>query len=162
MKIFVSFLFLLIVPWSIQAENNHYSIQLQAVKKPDLLNYQKLSKFGLPYTEKVSVDSTRVKIGSFKNRLDAEKALKQIRNKGFSDAFITSFTGKIKKVAVISKKKKPSKIVVKKSNKETKTYPPKKTISWSSLTKEQKNDVVYVDEVLHLQRDGEFIPLTGY
>lgn len=142
-----------------QADNSQFSIQVVASESPDLANFKELLEFGSPYIENTDNSLVRVKVGSFSSRVNAEKALEKIRNKGFKDAFISSYTGKA--VTFAEKKIIPT-TIIKKASYGNKLADPETTKGWAKLSEGQKKNVVYLDGILHLHVDGDFIPLSNY
>ena len=68
-----------------------YMVQVGAAHKPALYTFKNLSGIGAVYTEK-NMDSglTKVMIGPYYSRQNAEKALAEAKTKGFASAFIST------------------------------------------------------------------------
>ena len=169
---------------NVLAENSLFSIQITATETPNLTFYKKTTGFDTLYSEETKSGLVRIKLGSYISRKEAEKDLKKIKNKGFPDAFVTSYTGKklikpakLEKSTLISNKKitvinKPTKNAVLSPSsdeeitisepKENKLLPPSSSPAWSKLTEAQKRNVVYVDGILHLHEGDKFIPLSSF
>lgn len=164
MKAILNLLFLSLLSWSVWAESSHYSIQVVSAQSPNLADYSLLSEFGSIYTEHVNNNTVRVKVGSYFKREEAEMALKKIRKQGFPDAFLSAYS---EKITALPKKAPEPQITIKKTMptevpsalKQVKK-PPSSRPSWSNLTPEQKRNVVYLDGILHLRVNDDFIPLS--
>ncbi len=173
MKTGLTFLFLLATSWNVLAENTRFSIQIAASEAPNLAFYKESTGFTSLYAEETSAGLVRIKLGSYINRKEAEKALVKVKSKGFSDAFITAYTGKKSGISSIKPKKSLSiaehldednvdEEVTINEPQENKLLPPSSSPAWSKLTAEQKRNVVYVDGILHLHEGDEFIPLSSF
>ncbi len=178
------FLFLLTTSLNVLAENSLFSIQITATEAPNLTFYKETTGFDTLYSEETKSGLVRIKLGSYTSRKEAERDLTKIKNKGFPDAFVTSYTGKkliksakLKKSPLISRKKttiinkpKENAVLSPSSNeevtisepKENKLLPPSSSPAWSKLTEAQKRNVVYVDGILHLHEGDKFIPLSSF
>ena len=176
-------LFLLTTSLNALAENSLFSIQITATEAPNLTFFKEATGFDSLYSEETKSGLVRIKLGSYTSRNAAERDLIKIKNKGFPDAFVTSYTGKklskatkLKKSPLVSNKKvriinKPkendllppnSEEVAISEPKENKLLPPSSSPAWSKLTETQKRNVVYVDGILHLHEGDKFIPLSSY
>lgn len=164
MKSRLFFLFLAIVSGNTLAENALFSIQIAATKTQALEFYKQTTGFDSLYAEESTIGLLRIKLGSYVSREEAEKNLITIKNKGFTDAFITPYT-KNPMAITASINQSPSvinEIGVIKEYKETELLEPKSSPSWARLTEEQKKHLVYVDGVLHVNEGGKFTPLSNY
>lgn len=160
MKTKLIFLFLITASWSALAGNALFSIQVAAVKDASKLAFFKQSTgFDTLYTEETENGLVRIKLGAYGSREEAKKDLLTIKRKGFPQAFVTTNTEQktIKPPVVHSKPR----AAISESIKDNRLAP-SASPAWSTLTEEQKQNVVYVDGVLHLRKGGEFIPLSSY
>lgn len=66
-----------------------YAVQLGVFKNPQKAQTSEIKAIGTIHTEVVG-DNTRVLLGKFKNRPDAERALMKVLQAGFSEAFIVT------------------------------------------------------------------------
>ena len=167
MKKIISLLLLLTASWITLADSTHFSVQVAATKNPDLARFREVTEFGSLYTEETGEGLIRVKVGSYASRAEAEQALSGVQARGFTGAFITSATGQS---ASLPDNTTPSSETITHEVASNEILPepeenqvtPEQLPAWSRLTEDQKRDVVYLDGVLHLRRNGEFIPLSRY
>ena len=164
MKSRLFFLFLVSVSANVLAENTLLSIQIAATKTQTLEYYKQATGFDSLYADETIIGLLRIKLGSYASREEAEKNLVTIKNKGFTDAFITPYT---KNLTTISESNiRPSSVINKigliKEDKKSELLDPKRSPAWVRLTNEQRKNIVYVDEVLHINEGGNFIPLSNY
>ncbi len=158
------FLFLLAISLNALAKNALFSIQIAATEAPNLTFFKETTGFNSLYSEETESGLVRIKLGSYISREEAEQDLIKIKNKGFPDAFITSYTGK-KTIKSTKLKKQPaisSEEITINEPKENKLLPPSSSPAWSKLTEAQKRNVVYVDGILHLRDGDKFIPLSNF
>ncbi len=158
MKTIITSLLLLTASWNTLADSSHFSIQIAATQDANLARFREVTEFGTLSTEETGNGLIRVKIGSFKSRAEAELVLQNIQAKGFTEAFITSPANQTASlpetsIASVSANAEPQK---------DSTAIPESSPAWSRLSEEQKRNVVYLDGVLHLRVNGEFIPLSSY
>ena len=160
MKTIITSLLLLTASWNTLADSSHFSIQIAATQDADLTRFREITEFGKLSTEETGSGLIRVKVGSFKSRADAERALQNIRAKGFAEAFITSPSIKVTSPPKNTETETVNSTPIKPQDNDV--VIPEATPAWSRLTEEQKRNVVYLDGVLHLRVNGEFIPLSSY
>lgn len=168
MKKIISLLLLLTASWITSADSTHFSVQVVATENPDLGHFREVTEFGSLYTEKTGEGLVRVKVGLYPSRGEAEQALRGVQAKGFSGAFITPATeqpatlpadGNIGSSTLVTNEITPDETLL---QSESSQIIPEQLPAWGRLTEEQKRNVVYLDGVLHLRKNGEFIPLSGY
>lgn len=154
-----------LLSWNVLADSSYYSIQVISAQSPNLSDYNKLSEFGSIYTEHTRGSAVRVKVGSYFKRENAEIALRKIRERGFPDAFISAYSEKTRPLP--KKLSRPLPILEEISDTEKLKTPklekkpsPLSPPMWSKLTPEQKRNVVYLDGILHLRVNDDFIPLS--
>jgi hypothetical protein len=144
------------------AENALFSIQIAATKTQTLEYYKQTTGFDSLYAEE-ALGLLRIKLGSYGSREEAEKNLISIKNKGFTDAFITPYTKNPEATTSINKSTAMlNEIGVTKEYKESELLAPESSPAWTRLTDEQKKHLVYVDGVLHVNEGGKFTPLSKY
>lgn len=164
MKKIIPLLLLLTASSITSADNTHFSVQVAAIKNPDLAHFREVAEFGSLYTEETRKGLTRVKVGSYTCRADAKRALKAIRGAGLTDAFITDST---KQFVTLPDETPVSFAAIVVSN-ETQFQPEGSSVisqqltPWARLNEEQRRDVIYQDGCLRLPQNGEFIPLSSY
>ena len=164
MKVITLFLMLFFAGFSVQADDVHvgegsYAIQLGAYKNPDMTIFSILDEYGTVYTVLSSDGLTRIKLGNYASRAEAEEVLKAIRNIGYRDAFLSSAGGvdeNIPMAEIISPAPSSSSY-----GREGYVNPESLPI-WSKLSDYQRENVIYLDGVLHIEEDGQFIPLSDY
>jgi len=165
MKNKLIFLLLLSASWNAYTENSPLSIQITATEAPNLAFFKESTGFESLYTEETESGLVRIKLGAYVSKKDAEKDLNEIKNKGFPDAFITSYTGKETIKPAAKPKKTPpildEEIAINEPQ-ENKLLPPSSSPAWSKLSEAQKRNIVYVDGILHLHEGDKFIPLSSY
>lgn len=146
MKFKLFFLLLFVISYNSFAGAAMFSIQILASQSPDITALKASSGLDDVYTEETGFGLTRVKVGAYNNRDEAELDLESIQSNGFPDAFITSYKGQQSAVSAPTPSRPLSHM---------------KSPAWSRLTEEQKRNVVYLDGVLHLHEDDKFIPLAS-
>lgn len=129
-----------------------FSIQILASENPDITHLKTSIGPKEIYTEKTSSGLTRVKVGSYSSRMEAEQDLNSVKSQGFSDAFVTTYSGN---KSTVSSKDHHEHTPGKKHSHSTPESP-----ALARLTEEQKRNVVYLDGVLHLLENGTFTPLS--
>lgn len=145
MKFNLFFILLFTVSGNSFAGSSTLSIQILASEEPNISTIESSTGFKELYTEDSGLGFIRVKLGSYHSRGEAERALNEVKEKGFPDAFITSYN---------KGEKSHTHSVIK-------TFSPEDSPAWPRLTEEQKQNIVYVDGVLHVHENGNFIPLSS-
>lgn len=168
MKIITLFLALFLVSFSVQADDVYvsdgsYAVQLGAYKNPDMTIFSILDEYGTVYTEASADGLTRIKLGNYASRSEAESVLKAIRNIGYRDAFlspagdaVSSIDSDIPMAEIVSHV--PSSFSYGREG----YVNPESLPIWSQLSDYQRENVIYLDGVLHIDEDGQFIPLSDY
>jgi len=145
------FILLVFSSLNVLADNSLYSIQIAAVKHTTLGFYERVTGFDSLYEENSSAGFKKIKLGPYSSREDAEKSLEMVKNKGFSDAFISLYTTQLNGV---SKNKQLDRFVG--------SVAPNTLPVWSRLTEEQRKNVVYLDGVLHVREGDDFKPISEF
>ena len=157
MKMIALFLVLFITGLNAQAENGSYALQVGAYKQLDMALLSTLEQYGTLYTEETDQGLTRVKLGNYASRAEAEDTLKMIRNMGFQDAFLSSASGGV------SNFEADAPIVEMASSYSSNGYVnPESLPIWNQLSDDQRENVIYLDGILHIEEDGQFIRLSDY
>ncbi len=138
------FALFLTVSFSSFAHEEHYVVQIAAVKTLDVIAYEAAKEYGTLEILNSADGINRVQLGDFKKRLDAERALKKVRALGFSDAFILFKHGDDLDIedSVASSVGDPV------------SHP-----AWKHLTAEQRDNIVILDGIFHVKEGDEFVPL---
>jgi hypothetical protein len=147
-------LFLILLVFSsvnVLADTSLYSIQIAAVKNTSLNFYEQTTGFDTLYEERSSAGFMKIKLGPFSNLEEAEKNLAMVKNKGFSDAFISQYVSQLN---FVSKNKHSGQI-------DGSTAPDALPV-WARLTEEQRKNVVYLDGVLHVRVGADFKPISQF
>lgn len=152
MKFKLFFILLLSVSFNSFADAHRFSIQILASESPDIEALRASGGFDELYTEETGFGLTRVKVGAYSSRGEAERDLSNVKEKGFPDAFITSSSNQ-KSAQVMTSVPTPLS-----SNSSPLSH--QQSPGWSKLTEEQKRNIVYLDGELHLHEGDEFIPLS--
>ena len=141
--------------WNVLADTALYSIQIAAVKNTPLDFYEQLTGFDSLYAEQSSAGFIKIKFGSYSSREEAEKNLVIVKGKGFSDAFISSYTKQLDGVSIDTKNKHSGRRI-------DGSIEPSKLPAWSRLTGEQRKNIVYLDGVLHVREGDNFKPISQF
>ena len=149
--------FKLILPLLLAISGNSFaapvfSIQILASESPDLTHLKTSIGTNEIYTEKTNTGLTRVKVGSYNSKIDAEQDLNTVKSKGFPDAFVTTYNG--------NKSTVPPKEHHEHTSDNKHSHSTQEPPALMRLTEEQKRNVVYLDGVLHLHENGTFTPLS--
>ncbi|MBT8139375.1 MAG: SPOR domain-containing protein [Gammaproteobacteria bacterium] len=129
-------------------ENAGYSVQIGAFASPAAGLQESLSQFGT-----VSIDRhgglSRFLVGQFNERGDAELLRDELRREGYDDAFVRA-RGKASAAATVT------------SQHHSHTNSGQSEADHArihALSPEQRENVVYLDGVLHIKQGDSFIPL---
>ncbi len=165
MKVVILFFVVFFVGFNAQADDvsavdGSYAIQLGAYKKPDMTIFSILDEYGSVYTEQATDGLTRIMIGNYASRSEAESVLQQIRGIGFGDAFLRFDGDVVGNIDALPVAETISSSVYS-SNSEGYINPESLPI-WNQLSDYQRESVIYLDGVLHIEEDGKFIPLADY
>lgn len=116
-----------------------YSVQVGAFASPAQGFRESLTQYG-----SVTVDNSgalaRFLVGNFKKRSEAELLRDELQREGFGDAFVRS-------IGVVTDHAHESGPVA------------SEQARIDALSEEQRNNVVYLDGVLHLKNGDSFVPL---
>ncbi len=163
MKSVILFLVIFLASFNIQADDvsandGSYAIQLGAYKNPDMTMFSILDEYGTVYTEVSGRGLTRIKLGNYASRSEAEDVLQVIRNIGYRDAFLSPAGGAVSNVDI-----PVSETISSSPSYSGESYVnPESLPIWSQLSDYQRENVIYLDGVLHIDEDGQFIPLSEY
>jgi hypothetical protein len=160
MKIVALFLILFITGFNVQAESTSYVLQVGAYKQLDMTRFSVLEQHGTLYTEESAGQGfTRVTLGNFDSRAEAQDALINVHKLGFQDAFLRSAGSSV--AATFEADDAP--IVEMPSSYNSDGYlNPQSLPIWNQLSNDQRKNVVYLDGILHIEEDGQFIRLSDY
>ena len=89
-KIASSLLLLTSIALPISSNAADYTIQVGAFKTTPNETIQQAQKFGEVFQKKGSDELTRITVGRFSNRVDADKMRDKLQNSGFGDAYVTT------------------------------------------------------------------------
>ncbi len=162
MKVIILFLVLFLSGFNAQADNGSYSIQLGAYKNPDMVIFSAAEEYGTLYTEESAYGLTLIKLGNYASKSEAADVLRAVRNIGFRDAFLSSAGNGVFSVdedipmAEVISSAPPS------SHDRMGYVNPESLSIWNKLSDNQRESVIYLDGVLHINEDGQFVPLSDY
>ncbi len=78
-----------LISFSLQAQNNqYYSIQLGAFQKPNIDAFNSVKDLGSIYQEKTKSGLTRILLGKYTDKTEAQTSLTGAKEKGFASAFL--------------------------------------------------------------------------
>ncbi|MCF6236602.1 MAG: SPOR domain-containing protein [Gammaproteobacteria bacterium] len=162
MKVIILFLILFLAGFNTQADadNGSYSIQLGAYKNPDMNIFSAAEEYGALYTEESVYGLTLIKLGHYASRSEAVAVLRTIRDAGFRDAFLTSAGAGISSFDEDIPMAEIFPVTSSFSNE--KNINPESLKIWNQLSDLQRESVIYLDGILHIDEDGQFIPLSDY
>ncbi len=162
MKVITLFLILFLAGLNTQADadNGSYSIQLGAYKNPDMNIFSAAEEYGALYTEESAYGLTLIKLGHYASRSEAIAVLRAIRDAGFRDAFLSSAGGGI--FSIDEEMPMAETFPATSSFSNEKNINPESLKIWNQLSDLQRESVIYLDGVLHIEEDGQFIPLSDY
>ncbi len=165
MKVITLFLVLFLAGFNAQADDLYvdhgsYSIQLGAYKNPDMTIFSAAEEYGALYTENSTYGLTLIKLGHYASRSEATTVLQAVRSAGFRDAFLSSAGDG----AFSMDEEIPMAEIfpVNSSYSSDENIKPESLKIWNQLSDSQRESVIYLDGVLHIDEDGQFIPLTDY
>jgi len=147
---------------------NDYTVQIGAYKYLSQRTINKAERFGQIFKSKTNSNLTRIQIGSFVNRYEAASLLKQLRNAGYSDAYITlldaystdsssSKTESNDSYALRTGDSSQQYISTDNSSNTTVTNSVTTEASFDSLTEDEKSKATYLDGALRIFENGEFM-----
>ena len=150
---------LLLLLLSTTANANDFTVQVGAFQELTQEAISKAEQHGSVYQSLGKDNLTRLHIGRFSNRIEAEEKRDQLRNAGYNDAFIAQI--------LVSKSTTNITNVVK-SNEHS--YAPKTASQnhYSShdklagLSADERSKAVYVDGKMRIHSNGQFYTLEQY
>ncbi|MFK7794853.1 MAG: SPOR domain-containing protein [Gammaproteobacteria bacterium] len=122
---------------------NSYSVQIATYRNLPNNFLTSAEAFGEVHTSQAN-GLTRVSIGSFSNRNEAQALLSQLKKAGYEDAFISH----------LGASSSPSS-----SEHNNPTSPSSEMAKFRNLSDAEKDRAVFVDGKLHLKEGNQFIPI---
>ena len=143
MKKFITLALLLIISMACitQADqhSSSYRVQIAIYKNLPEDFVASAEKFGSVHTSQAG-ELTRVSVGSFSNRSEAQDLLSQLKQAGYEDAFISQTGSRM-------------------TNTQHQESPSSEMAKFRNLSDAEKDRAVFVDGKLHLKEGNRFIPI---